>query len=173
MSTRKSMKLPIIITLIIIGIVVYLFATIKQTKVSCVKSRVFDDNIRLNEEVTAVIDGKKINSLEITKTIILPEKYTKNDTHLNSIKYALDNTLEYLGDKVNYTVGNDRVVVKIKVNKNEIILLDNINFIVNDDMQIVINSNTKSNDVVTLSVGDTYTDGELMKRLKNNGYKCK
>ena len=160
MGTRKSMKLPIIITFILIAIVVYLFATIKQTKVTCVKNNLFDDNIRLNDEVTATIDGKKIDSLTITKTIILPEKYTKTDTYLNSIKYSLDNTLEYLGDKVKYTIGDDRIIVEINVKKNEVVLLDNINFIVNDDLEVEIDSNTKSSNVVTLAVGDNYTDGE-------------
>ena len=109
----------------------------------------------------------------ITKTIILPEKYTKNDTYLNSIKSSLDITLEYLGNKAKITVEENRVIVKIKVKKDEVVLLNNINFNVNDDLQIEVDSNTKSSNVVTLSVGDNYTDGEFMKRLKNNGYTCK
>jgi hypothetical protein len=36
-----------------------------------------------------------------------------------------------------------------------------------------INSNTRSSDVVTLSVGDKYTEGELITIMKNNGYVCK
>ena len=173
MATRKSMTLPIIITFIIIAIIVYLFATIKQTQVTCVKNNLFDDNIRVNEEVTAVIDGKRIDELTITKTIILPEKYTKNDTYLNSIKFSLEETLDYLGKKAKITVEDDRVIVNINVKKNEVVLLNNISFYVNDDLQIVVDSNTKSSSVVTLAVGDNYTDGEFMKRLKNNGYACK
>jgi len=173
MATRKSMTLPVIITLILIGIIVYLFANIKQTEVTCVKNNLFDDNIRVNEEVTAVIDNKKIDELIIQKEIILPEKYLKDDTYLNSIKYSLEETLEYLGDKASVTVGDDRVTVKINVKKNEVVLLNNISFNVNDDLQIEVDSNTKSSNVVTLSVGDNYTDGEFMKRLKNNGYTCK
>ena len=30
-----------------------------------------------------------------------------------------------------------------------------------------------SSDVVTLSVGDKYTEGEFITRMKNNGYVCK
>ena len=119
------------------------------------------------------LDGKKITGISITKTIKLPEKYTKDDTRLNSIKMSLEKTLDYLGDKVKYSIGEDRIIVTIKVDKNEIVLLDNIEFIVNDDMEIKINSNTKSNDIVVLKVGDSYTDGELMKKLKNHGYVCK
>ena len=173
MATRKSMTLPIIITFILIVIIVYLFATIKQTQVTCVKNNLFDDNIRVNEEVTAIIDNKRIDELTITKTIILPEKYTKSDTYLNSIKFSLDKTLDYLGDKAKITVEEDRIIVKIKVTKDEVVLLNNISFNVNDDLEIEVDSNTKSSNVVTLSVGDNYTDGEFMKRLKNNGYTCK
>lgn len=173
MESRKSMRLPVIITFIIIAIIVYLFATIKQTEVTCVKNNLYDDEVRLNEEVTAVIDGKKIDSLNIVKTIILPDKYTTNDKHLNSIKYALEETLEYLGDKAKVTINGNKVIVNINVKKNEVILLNNISFIVNDDLEVEIDANTKSSNVVTLSVGDNYTDGEFMKRLKNNGYTCK
>ena len=173
MSTRKSMTLLIIITFIIIAIIVYLFATIKQTEVTCVKNNLFDNNIRYNEEVKAIIDGKKINELNLEKVIILPQEYLKNDTYLNSIKFSLEESLEYLGDKAKITVGEDRVIVSIKVKKNEVILLNNISFNVNDDLEVVVDSNTKSSNVVTLSVGDNYTDGEFMKKLKNNGYTCK
>ena len=173
MATRKSMTLPIIITFLIIGIIVYLFATIKQTQVTCVKNNLFDDNIRVNEEVTAVIDNKRIDELSVTKTIILPEKYTKSDTYLNSIKFSLEKTLDYLDNKAKITIGEDRIIVNIKVKKDEVVLLNNISFNVNDDLEIEVDSNTKSSNVVTLSVGDNYTDVEFMKRLKNNGYTCK
>lgn len=172
MSTRKSMTLPIVITFIIIIIMVYLFTTIRQSEIVCEKTKTFDSNVRLKEELVSVTDGKKINSMELTKTIILPPEYA-DEAHLNSMKYALENTLDYLGDNVKYTMLDDRIIVKIAVDKNEILLLSNIDFIINDDLVIKINSNTKSSDVITLSVGDNYTDGELMTRLKNNGYSCK
>ena len=172
MNTRKSMTFPIVIAFIIIAIIVYLFATIKQSEISCSKTKTFDGNIRLTERLLVVTDGKEINSMRLTKTIVLPEKYLKDDHYLVGIKNALENTLNYLWDKVRYTVWEDRIVVTIEVNKNEILLLDNIDFINSDDLQIKINSNTKSSEVITLSVGDHYTDGELMTRLKNNGYSC-
>ena len=60
------------------------------------------------------------------------------------------------------------------LNNNQLILLDNISFIDNDgNIEVKINSNTKSNDVVALAIGDSYTEGELMTKLKNNGYSCK
>jgi len=50
---------------------------------------------------------------------------------------------------------------------------DNIEFLNTNDLQIKINTNTKSNDVITFSIGDNYTEGELMARMRNNGYSCK
>lgn len=173
MGTRKSMRLPIILTFIVIIIIVYLFATIKQTYVTCDKTKNFDSDISLTEHVVTSLDGKKIKSISITKIIKLPEKYTKDDARLNSIKLSLENTLDYLGDKVKYSVGADRITVTIQVDKNEIVLLDNIEFIVNDDIEMKINSNTKSSEIVVLKVGDNYSDGDLMKKLKNHGYICK
>ena len=172
MNTRKSMTLPIVLSVLIIAIIVYLFANIKQSEISCDKTKTFDGNVRLTERLLVVTDGKEINSMRLTKTIVLPDKYLKDDHYLVGIKNALEKTLDYLGDKVKYTIGNDRIIVTIEVDKNEILLLDNIEFINTDDLQIKINSNTKSSEVITLSVGDHYTDGELMTRLKNNGYSC-
>lgn len=170
MSSRKSMKLPIIITFIIIGVMVFLFARIKQTEVVCEKTYNFDSGIYLKEKVVATLDGKEINKLDVTKTIVLPEKYIKDEEYVSDIKNNLDRTLSYLGDKVNYNILDDRIIVEISVDKNEVVLLKNIKF---EDKKIVINSNTKSSEVVTLAVGDNYTDGEFMKTLKGLGYSCK
>lgn len=173
MSTRKSMRLPIILSFIFIMIIVYLFANIKQSHVTCDKVKSFDSDVRLSEHIVSTLDGKKVTSMSIVKTIYLPEKYTKDRTHLNSIQYALERTLGYLEDAVTYTIQDDRLIIKIDVDKNQVVLLDNIEFIVNDDLEIKINSNTKSTDIVVLKVGDNYTDGEFMKKLKNSGYSCK
>ena len=170
MSSRKSMRLPIIITFIIIAVIVYLFARIKQTEVICEKTYNFDSGISLKEKVVATLDGKEIDKLDVTKTILLPEKYTKDENYIIDIKNNLDRTLSYLGDKVSYSILDDRIIVEISVKNNEVVLLKNIKF---EDKNIVIDSNTKSSDVVTLTVGDDYTDGEFMKTLKGLGYSCK
>ena len=65
------------------------------------------------------------------------------------------------------------LTVTVKAKNNETIILNNIEFYDNDGLQIKINPNTKSSDVVTLSINDKYTEGELMTHLKNNGYVCK
>lgn len=154
-------------------IVIYLFATIKQTQVVCENVKVFDSDIKLEERIVAMLDGKSIRELNVTKTITLPDKFSRDDTYLNSIKYSLENTLEYLGNDVKYVIDGNKLIVKINVSKDEIILLDNIDFIDNGDLEVEINSNTKSSDIITLKVGDNYTDSELMKKMKNNGYSCK
>ena len=172
MSSRKSMTLPIIVTFIIIVIIISLFVNIKQTEVVCSKEKNYDFGVRFHEEIETVMDGKKITGMTVSKVIILQDKFIAEE-NLKRIKSSLDRTLKYLGDKVKYTVGNDRIIVTIDVDKNEIILLDNIDFSVLNDLQIHIKTNTKSNDVIALTVGDNYTDGEFMKMMKNKGYRCK
>ncbi len=172
MSTRKSMTLPVIITLIIIVVMICLFSNIKQTEVSCSMSNNFENGISVREDILATLDGKKINSMSVTKTIYLPEKY-RNEKDIDLIKESLKRTLDYLGDNVKYNYLDDRIVVKINVEKNEILLLDNISFKSSNNLEIIVNSNTKSSDVITLSVGDNYTDGEFMKMMRAKGYSCK
>ena len=171
MTTRKSMTFPIIMAFIFIVIIVYLFANIKQSQITCSKTKTFDSNMKIIENLISYTDGKKITGLELTKTIIVPDKFADSE-HLKAIEASLNNTLEYLGDSVKYNILDNKIVVKIKVTKNEIILLDNIELFDNGDLQIKINSNTKSSELVALSVGDVTSDGELMKKLKNRGYSC-
>lgn len=172
MSTRKSMTFPVVITFIIILIIVYLFTTIKQTEIICNRVRSFDKDVKVTEDINTIIDGKKITGITVVKTIVLPSAYA-DETHLNSIKYSLQKTLEYLGDKVKYSIDDNIIKVTINVHKNEIVLLNNISFVVNDDLEIIINSNTKSSEVIPITVGDNYTDGEFMMHMKNYGYSCK
>ena len=172
MSTRKSMTFPIIIALIFIIIIISLFVSIKQTEVICSNSTSFDSGIKLDEKIVAEIDGKKISSMEVTKIIYLSEKY-RDEESVSNIMESLKRTLDYLGDNVKYSVSEDKIVVTINVNKDEIILLDNIDFSLKNNTFIDINSNTKSSDVITLKVGDSYTDGEFMQHMKSKGYSCK
>lgn len=173
MENSTGRAFPIVLTFIIIVIIVYLFTTIKQPYVECSKSITDDYDIVVKENIVTTFGGNNINEMKVTKTIILPEKYAK-EKYINSIKFSLEKSLDYLSSKsVQYEVFNNKVNVRIIVNKNETIILNNIEFIENDGLQVKINSNTKSSDVITLKVGDNYTQGELMTRLKNNGYVCK
>ena len=110
----------------------------------------------------------------LVKTIILPDEYLVDDNELDSIMFALEKSYQYLGtDKYTITKGKDRVTVKVEVEDNETLILNNIEFFDNDGLQMRINSNTKSSDVLTLKIDDDYSEGEFMTRLKNNGYSCK
>ena len=174
MNTRKSMKLPIIITFIFICIIVYLFMTIKQTVVVCEKTTTFDSDITLKETVTADLDGKKITSLSVMKKITLPDKYNRKEQNLVGIKNSLEYTVEYLEDHSSCVITGNNVVNNIEVSDNELVLLDNISFADNNGELIIhIDTNTKSSNVIALQVGDNYTSGEFMMYLKNKGYACK
>ena len=173
MNTRKSMKLPIVITFIMLIIVVYLFATLQQDKVVCEKSTNFDNGVTLKESVQATIDNGSISNIHLVKKIVLPKKYLDDESYKNSIKYSLENTLEYLGKNAKYEITSTGVVATIDISKNELVLLDNINFDSTGDLGMNINTNTVSSDVITLKIKDKYTPGELMKKLKNNSYSCR
>lgn len=166
----KNRTLPVVFTLIVIMIIVSFFANIKQTEIVCEKTKKFDKNIYIHEKIISKIDGKKIDRLLITKTISFPEKLG-NKEYIDSIKESLDRTLEYLEDKVKYTIEDNQIIINIDVSKNEVVLLDNISFL--QDSEIRINSNTKSEEVITLTIGDNYTDGEFMQYMKSKGYSCK
>ena len=173
MNTRKSMKLPIVITFIMLIIVVYLFATLQQDKVLCEMATNFDNDVTLKEVVTTTIDNGSISNIHLVKKIILPKKYLDNESYQNSVKYSLENTLEYLGKSVKYEITSTGVIATIDISKDELVLLDNIDFSSNGDLGMNINTNTMSGDVITLKIKDKYTPGELMKKLKNNRYSCR
>lgn len=174
MVTNKSKVLPIIITVSLIVIIIYLFATVKQPLIVCDRNIKDDLGITISESLETTIDGNKIEKMVLTKTIILPEDYLKEDSQLESIKFTLEKAYQYLDDEeVSITKGKDRVILKVVIDDDETIILNNIEFFYNDGLQMKINSNTKSSDVITLKVRDNYTEGELKTRLKNNGYSCK
>ena len=66
MNTRKNMTFPIVLTFLIIAIIVYLFTTIEQSKVTCEKTKTYDNNIKLVEKLVAITDGKEIDSMNVT-----------------------------------------------------------------------------------------------------------
>lgn len=173
MTNGKGKFFPVLIAIIFIVIIIYLFANVKQSTVTCSKRTTNDFNITVEEKLESSIDGNKISVMKLTKTIILPEKYLKDDSELESIMYSIKKSYAYLGkDKVKVSKLTDRVIVYVTVNKNETLILNNIDFENQDSLVMKINSNTKSSDVVTLKVNDNYTEGELMTHLKNNGYTC-
>lgn len=90
------------------------------------------------------------------------------------MRFIIENSYEYLPQKtVKITQDSDRIISRVVVDDDETIILNNIEFTNEDDLQIKINSNTKAQNVVTLSIGDSYSEGEFLTHMKNNGYSCK
>ena len=173
MTHNKSKIFPFLITIIIIVIVIYLFANLEQTSISCSRKTTDDLGITIIENLETTLDGRNIDRLNLSKTIVLPEKYTKNDKYIDYIAYAIEKSYDYIGsDKVEINKLVDRVIVNIDVSDDETLILNNIQFRDEDALSILINSNTKSSDVVTLKINDDYTQGELITRMKNKGYQC-
>ena len=170
MNTRRSMKLPIIFVFIFLIVIVSFFSSIKQKEITCKKEVDYFSKIQLKEYIVSNIEGKKIKSMNIVKNISFMEKLSREE--MDQIIEVIHCTHNYLGKKVKYTFGEDKIVIKINVSSNEVVLLDNIRFSEKKPVEIVVNTNTKSSDVLSLKVGDSYSEGEYMKRLKNRGYRC-
>ncbi|MBQ2909798.1 MAG: hypothetical protein IJE53_03250 [Bacilli bacterium] len=174
MFSNKGKGLPIVITIFMIVVIIYLFATLEQPLVVCEKRSKNDLDIVVSEVLETTLDSNEIRKMVLVKTIILPDEYLVDDTELDSIMFALEKSYQYLGDdKFTITKSEDRIIVRVEVEENETLILNNIEFFDNDGLQMRINSNTKSSDVLTLRIDDDYTEGEFMTRLKNNGYHCK
>ena len=171
-TKAKNRVLPIVLTFLILIIVIYLFVNIKQPYVECVKTIRTDSDVSIKEKLSTTFSGNKIAKMELVKTIVLPEEY-QEDTTIFYVKEALEKAYEYLEDKKQITVSDNNIIVKVAVEQDETIILNNIEFFENPNLEIKINSNTKSSDVITLKIKDKYTEGEFMTRLKNNGYVCK
>ena len=174
MTNRKNRIFPIVITILLISIIIYLFTSIEQPYINCFKTTVSDMDIKINEDLTASLDSNKISEIKLTKEIVFPSNViTDNPKIIDNMKYAIEKTYNYLGDKVKISKTDDKIIISVTVNKNETVILNNIEFINDNGPQIKIDTNTKSSNVVTLKIADKYTEGELMTRMKNNGYTCK
>ena len=169
MTTRKSMKLPVVLTFIILAIIVYLFATIKQTEVVCDKTTTYDADVKVIEDVVVTLDGKEITNLNISKKIVLPDKYN-NESTINGIKYSLEKTLDYLGNRVEYTNTDYGLLVNIKIDDNKLVLLDNISFIENDNLEIINIEEKLPEETITLVYNDeslTTSSREFINMITN------
>ena len=125
MFSSKS-RLPIIITVMLIAIIIYLFATVEQPLVVCEKKVKNDLDITVSEVLETTLDSNEIRKMVLVKTIILPDEYLGDNDQLDNIMFILDKSYEYLGDKVTITKSKDRVVVKVVVEDEETIILNNI-----------------------------------------------
>lgn len=175
MTFKQGRVFPIIVTVILISIIIYLFATIKQPYVECSKTQTTEQGIQIVENLKVALSNNNIQKMDLTKTIILPGNETeKENSYLDSIKFAIENSYEYLPKKaVKITQDSDRVIANVVVDNNETLILNNIEFTGEEELPIKINANTKAKDVVTLKIKDAYTEGEFMTHMRNNGYSCK
>ena len=100
MQKRKNRIIPSIIVFSILVAIIYLFVTVKQPYVECSKSTVNDLGITINESLIAELDSSSIDKMILTKKIILPDKYLKNEIYLEEIRMAIDKSYNYLDDEV-------------------------------------------------------------------------
>ena len=171
---KKNMIIPSIVTVLMLVVTIYLFASIKQPYVECSKRTTDNLGIVVNENLVITLSNNKISKMHVTKKIILPAKYLNDDSYLEEIKQALIKSYSYLSSEVvTVSRGTNYLLVDINTLKDETIILNNISFIDVDGLQIKINPNTKSSEVVTLKIKDKYTEGEVMTKMKNSGYVCK
>ena len=112
--------------------------------------------------------------MDLTKTIILPETFlNENDNYLNSMKFILKESYAYLPkDSTTISQESDRIIAHVVVDDDETLILNNIEFTNDEKLELKINANTKAKDVVTLKINDSYSEGEFMTHMKNNGYSC-
>jgi len=171
---NKNKIFPTIITILIIAIIVYLFVHLDQPTISCKKVKADNLGIIVKENLETHLDNNKISNLKLVKTIILPYKYLREEnSYLDYIEYVLKNSYDYLGkDKIEFEKYSDRIIIKIDVKDDETLILNNIEFLDNDQLNIKVNSNTKSSDVISFKVHDNYTQREFITRMRNNGYTC-
>ena len=168
---KSNFIVPIIIVVIIIFIIFYLIANVNQPYVSCSMKDTDDLNIETKETINVKLSSRKITELEIKKVYTFPDKLN-SDSNKNMLKDLLDNSLEYLDDDQDVYKKGNQVVVNIITKEKNPILLDNVEFNFDDGLIIFVNTNTKS-DVTSLSVGEEYSEGELLSYLKSRGYSCK
>ena len=171
MDKKKNMFFPIVIAAIIIVILFYLIATTKQPYVECSRKQTDEFGITIRENLKASLDSNKISEMEITKTITFPDKYLENN-NLEAFKFALEKSYAYLDDSVKITTGDNYLRVTIDAKKDETVILNNIEFYENYGLQIRINPNTKSSDVVTLKINDKYIDKKLKICYIKKVHKC-
>ena len=165
------MKLPILFVFLFLIVIVSFFSSIKQRKVTCQKQVDYFSKIQLREYIVSDIEGKKIKSMNAIKSIIFRESLSREE--MDKIIETIHRSHDYLGKRVRYTFGEDKIVIQIDVSSNEVVLFDSIRFLDKKPIEISINTNTKSSEVLSLEIGEHYTEGEYMKRLKSKGYRCK
>ena len=93
MVLKKGRAFPIIITVILIIIIVYLFANIKQPYVECSNTTTNSLGIEITENIKVDLSNNNISKMDLTKTIVLPENYlTEEKNYLSTCSFSALNT---------------------------------------------------------------------------------
>lgn len=174
---NRSKIFPIVLTLLILIIIIYLFVNIKQPYIECFNTVTDSYGIKIKENLKVNMDSRMITKINLEKAIMLPDEYLVNDDNfLDTIKYAVLKSYDYLdGSDIDVSKSGNKIIIKVIVDKDETLILNNISFTKSDDdsLQIKIINNIKDSSVVSLRISDNYSEGELISHMKNNGYKCR
>ena len=170
---KKSLFWPVMIGVVIIAIIIYLVANLKQPYVTCsIKNT--NDVATIEEKILVSFNSDTIRDIKYDKTVYLSDTY-RESINTKSIKDSFDKAYNYLGDSYSLRVDNDVIYVNINLDKKVPVILNNIEIYYNEGDGIItkIETNTKASGATTLSVGDKYSEGQFMTKLKNKGYNCK
>ena len=122
MFSSKGKIFPLIITVMLIMIIIYLFATVEQPLVVCEKKNKNDLDITVSERLETTLDSNEIRKMVLVKTIVLPDEYLGDNNQLDNIMFILDKSYQYLDEEqVTITKSKDRVVVKVVVEDDELL----------------------------------------------------
>ena len=168
---KKGKVLPIIFTIIFIVIVISLFVNVKQTVVTCQSTGIDSLGVKYSDKIITTFDNNKIGDIDLLRNFVIPDKYPL-DQYMDSIMKEIHRNFDYLGNNISIVRDNQKLTFKIHVMKKETIILKNVSFRDDGNFHIVINPNTKSSDVVTLRVGDSYSNFEYVSMMKANSYTC-
>ena len=81
---KKSLFWPVMIGVVIIAIIIYLVANLKQPYVTC-SIRNNNDVATVDEKLLVTFNSDTISNIKYDKTVYLNDKY-KESVHTNSIK---------------------------------------------------------------------------------------
>ena len=75
MTLRRGRAFPIILTILLIIIIIYLFANIKQPYVVCTKETTNDLGIEINENIQVTLDGNKIQKMDLNQAFLAQKHF--------------------------------------------------------------------------------------------------
>ena len=71
MTFRQGRVFPIIVTVLLISIIIYLFATIKQPYVECSKTETTEQGIQIAENLKVTLSSNNIENISVILRLIV------------------------------------------------------------------------------------------------------